>query len=145
MYAAVLMVAVRSAVEVAAVWVPMHMAFVAVMPRSMHPAVLVMAMAVAVEVTSVRISMHMTMMVVVVMPTVGLVQKPLRGRGEQSCRCCLCRRSGECQRKDGTHQCNGFHDILLWQFEDLLWSAALKASDLRRCPSEAAVDIFWGG
>ena len=54
-----------TAVKVAAVRAPMHMAIVALTPGSMPLAVFVIAMDAAIDVTAIWIPMHMTMMMVV--------------------------------------------------------------------------------
>ena len=73
-HATMLMVAMHTTVEVPTMRISVHMSIVAAMAGSMHLAVLVIAMARAVEVPAVWIAVHMTMMVVVAMPTLGLLQ-----------------------------------------------------------------------
>ncbi|MFZ0850048.1 MAG: hypothetical protein WAO08_12685 [Hyphomicrobiaceae bacterium] len=106
----------HTTVKVPTMRVSVHMSIVAAMAGSMHLAVLVIAMARAVEMPAVWIAVHMTMMVVVAMPTLGLLQQTLRDRLEQSRGCCLCCRTHEGQRKGVAQQRyrpHLYHGVLL--------------------------------
>lgn len=107
--AAMLVIAVLSAVEVAAVRVSVHMPIVVIPARIMHLAVLMVSMPSAIDVTAVRIAMHMTMMMVVLIVILCLLQESLRGLGERARGCRLGHRSHERQRNGATHQRYGLH------------------------------------
>ena len=104
---AVLVIAVRSAVEVRAVRVAMHMAVVVIVtPRSVHLAVLVMPMAIAIEMAAIGIAMHVSVMVampVVAIHVLRVMHKAIscrHGRQRRGLRGCC-----ERQRKTGGQDC----------------------------------------